>query len=91
MTGVLLAVVVFAGATLAVGRLVPTGAWVVVRDDMDPELAYQLTKMLFERKDDLVKVHQSAKQLDVEKAQDVAPLELHPGAKRYYDEAGAKQ
>ena len=33
MTGVLLAVVVFAGATLAVGRLVPTGAWVVVRDE----------------------------------------------------------
>ena len=64
--------------------------YLVVRDDMDPELAYQLTKMLFERKDDLAKIHPSAKQLDVEKAQDVAPLELHPGAKRYYDEAGAK-
>jgi TRAP transporter TAXI family solute receptor len=62
--------------------------YLVVREDMDAELAYQLTKLLFERKDDLAAVHPSAKSLDKAKAQEVAPLRLHPGAERYYKEAG---
>jgi TRAP-type uncharacterized transport system substrate-binding protein len=35
-----------------------------------------------------VRVHAEAKYLDPARAQDlVAPVQLHPGAKRYYDEA----
>ena len=70
---------------------VPTIAvtnFLVVNESMDEETAYGVTKLLFDRKAELERVHPEAKNLDVERAQDVAPLELHPGAQRYFDEAG---
>jgi TRAP-type uncharacterized transport system substrate-binding protein len=54
---------------------------------MEEDLAYDLTKFLFDHKSDLVRVHPEAKNLKLETATDVRPLELHPGAQRYYDEA----
>jgi uncharacterized protein len=60
--------------------------YLVVHRSMDPELAYRLTKLLFDRKDALAEVHPSARRLELETAPEVAPLELHPGARRYYDE-----
>ncbi|MGH3658043.1 MAG: TAXI family TRAP transporter solute-binding subunit [Micromonosporaceae bacterium] len=62
--------------------------FVVVNSNMDPALAKQLTALFFDHKDALVKVHPEAKHLDVKKATEVAPLQLHPGAKQYYDEKG---
>jgi len=60
----------------------------VVNADMDETLAHDLTKLLFDQKERLVRVHPEAKNLDPARAQDlVAPVQLHPGAKRYYDEA----
>jgi TRAP transporter TAXI family solute receptor len=61
--------------------------YLVVNESMDEELAYQLTKLLFERKDALVQVHPEAANLELQNAQMVEPLQLHPGAQRYYDEA----
>ena len=58
----------------------------VVNRAMDPDLAYRLTKALFERKAQLVGIEPEAGHLDQLGAQEVAPLELHPGAARYYDE-----
>ena len=60
----------------------------VVNESMDEETAYQVTKLLFDRKAELERVHPEARNLDLERARDVAPLELHPGAQRYFDEAG---
>jgi TRAP transporter TAXI family solute receptor len=62
--------------------------YLVVHEEMDEELAYEITKLLFEQKDALVEVHPEAQNLDIQTAQQVEPLELHPGAQRYYDEAG---
>jgi TRAP transporter TAXI family solute receptor len=62
--------------------------YLVVNRSMSEDLAYRLTKLLFEKKGELVKVHPEAKNLDLATAQKVAPLELHPGARRYYQEAG---
>jgi TRAP transporter TAXI family solute receptor len=62
--------------------------YLVVNRSMSEDLAYQLTKLLFEKKSELVKVHPEAKNLELSTAQEVAPLELHPGARRYYQEAG---
>ncbi len=62
--------------------------YLVVNESMDEEQAYEITKLLFEQKDALVEVHPEAKNLDLQTAQQVEPLELHPGAQRYYDEAG---
>lgn len=60
----------------------------VVNADMSEEQAYQLTKVLFDQKAALVAVHPEAKNLDVKRARDTGDVPLHPGAKRYYDEAG---
>jgi TRAP transporter TAXI family solute receptor len=62
--------------------------YLVVNESMDEELAYQLTKLLFDRRDALVQVHPEAANLELQNAQVVEPLQLHPGAQRYYDEAG---
>jgi TRAP-type uncharacterized transport system substrate-binding protein len=45
-----------------------------------------LAKLLFDKKPELVKVHPEATNLDLKTAQQVTPLELHPGAQRYYQE-----
>jgi TRAP transporter TAXI family solute receptor len=62
--------------------------YLVVNQSMSEDLAYQLTKLLFDKKSELVKVHPEANNLDLDTAQQVTPVELHPGARRYYQEAG---
>ncbi|MEV5323942.1 TAXI family TRAP transporter solute-binding subunit [Nonomuraea sp. NPDC052634] len=58
----------------------------LVPDSMNEQLAYDITKTLFEKKAELEKVHPEAKKLDPALAQQVAPVELHPGAARYFRE-----
>lgn len=80
------------GTYKGVSEDVPTIAvpnYLVVNESMDEQLAFDLTKLLFDRKEDLVAVHPEAKNLDPQKAEKViAPIELHPGAQRYFDEQG---
>jgi TRAP transporter TAXI family solute receptor len=61
----------------------------VVKDTMSDELAYELTKVLFDRQPDLAAIHPEAKKLKVETAVDGSPAPFHPGAIRYYQERGA--
>ena len=79
------------GTYKGVDKDVPTIAvpnYLVVSEKMDEKVAFDLTKLLFDRKKDLVAVHPEAKNLDPARGREViAPIELHPGAKRYYDEA----
>jgi TRAP transporter TAXI family solute receptor len=63
--------------------------YLVVKDDFSEETAYQVTRLLFEHKGELAAAHPEARNLDVKAAQEVAPLRLHPGAQRYYTEAGS--
>ena len=56
---------------------------------LDEELAYQVTRVLFEQQEELAQAHPEAENLEIHSAQQVAPLELHPGAQRYYEEAGS--
>jgi uncharacterized protein len=67
-------------------KVVAVPNYLVVNRSMDPELAYRLTKLLFDSKKALAEVHPSANRLELDTAPEVAPLELHPGARRYYDE-----
>ena len=61
----------------------------MVNEDMDPELAYQITKALYEGKDRLATIVPAAEGLDPAKGREVIdPVELHPGAERYYAEQG---
>ncbi len=63
--------------------------YLVVNESMDEEMAYNITRLLFDQQDALAEAHPEARNLDVDTAPQVPPLELHPGAQRYYDEAGS--
>jgi TRAP transporter TAXI family solute receptor len=69
-------------ATAAVGNFLVTSA------DVPDDTVYAMTKLLFESLDTLAAAHAAAKGIDPEKALDGMPLPLHPGAERYYREAG---
>lgn len=54
--------------------------------DVDEELVYNVTKTLFDNLKELGAVHPMAKLIALNKAAKT-PIPLHPGAKRYFDEA----
>ncbi len=60
----------------------------LVPDAMNEQLAFDVTRTLFEKKAQLAAVHPEANKLDVTLAQQVAPVALHPGAARYFKEKG---
>jgi len=62
----------------------------VVNSDMDEELAYKLTKLLFEKTDELIAVHPAAHDTTVKYTMDSSPVPLHLGALRYFEEIGVE-
>jgi len=61
-------------------------AMLVVPADMDEELAYNMTKALFENLDVLAAAHDRGADLQLESALDGMSLPLHPGVQKYFDE-----
>ena len=57
-------------------------------EDMDEEVAYQITKALFEHQDELAAGHARGNDLDINKVADGITVPFHPGALRYYEEQG---
>ena len=64
------------------------GNFLITHDGVSDETAYQMTKLLFDNLPQLVASHAAAKAIDPAKALDGMPVPLHPGAERYYREAG---
>ena len=60
----------------------------VIHADMDEQLAYDLAQLLFEHTDELIAVHPAANDTTVEFTMESTPIPLHPGAIRYFEEAG---
>jgi TRAP transporter TAXI family solute receptor len=58
----------------------------VVHEDMDEKLAYDITRALFEHKPELVAIHPEARHLALASAAQGSPAAFHPGAIRYYEE-----
>ena len=68
--------------TAAIGNIL------VTRAGVSDETAYQMTKLLFENLERLKASHSAAAAIDPAKALDGLSIPLHPGAERYYKEAG---
>ncbi|SFR56182.1 hypothetical protein SAMN04488073_2848 [Marinobacter gudaonensis] len=59
-----------------------------VNSGMEEDLAYQITKLLFEKVEELRAIHPAAYDTTVEFSLESTPIPLHPGAIRYYEEIG---
>ncbi len=57
---------------------------VIVHEDMDDELLYDVVEAIFTNLDDLEEIHHAAEQFE-ETVHD-GPIELHPGAADYFDD-----
>ncbi|WP_298054184.1 TAXI family TRAP transporter solute-binding subunit [uncultured Paenalcaligenes sp.] len=69
----------------------PTAAipnFLVTHSGVSDELAYQMTKVLYEHLDVLQSSHNAAKAIRIENAVKGMPVPIHPGAERYYKEKG---
>ena len=70
---------------------VPTAAipnFLVTQSDVSDELAYLMTKALYDNLDMLYATHTAAKAIKRENAVKGMPVPLHPGAEKYYREVG---
>jgi TRAP transporter TAXI family solute receptor len=69
-------------ATAAIGNFLVTHA------DVPEEAVYQMTKLVYDNLPTLVAAHAAAKGIKAEEALTGMPVPLHPGAERYFKEAG---
>jgi len=78
-----------AGSYPGVDRAIPVvgvSNVLVVNRSMPEELAYDITRVLFEKQHELAAIHPEARGLSLRDARHGSPAELHPGAKRFYDQ-----
>ncbi|HEY8335662.1 MAG TPA: TAXI family TRAP transporter solute-binding subunit [Tardiphaga sp.] len=70
---------------------VPTAAvvnYLVTSSAVSDDLAYQMTKLVYESLPELANSHAAGKEIKLETAAAGSPVPLHPGAIRYYKEKG---
>ena len=62
--------------------------YLVTHDGVSNATAYGMTKALWTNLDQLTAAHSAAKSIDIKRALEGMPVPLHPGAEKYYKEAG---
>jgi uncharacterized protein len=77
----------YTGQTSAVPAIAVQN-YLVTRDDLSADIVYGITKAFWTGLDQLSNAHVAAKSIDIKHALDGMPVPLHPGAERYYREAG---
>lgn len=65
-------------------------AMLAVRSDLDEEIVYQCTKAILEGTDELAKAHAKGAMVTADTGLAGMSIPLHPGAERFYVEAGLK-
>jgi TRAP transporter TAXI family solute receptor len=65
-------------------------AMLVVPENLDEDLVYNLTKQLFEQRQVIIDTHDKGNDIKLETALAGMPIDVHPGSQRYYDEMGIK-
>ncbi|QYH19522.1 TAXI family TRAP transporter solute-binding subunit [Corynebacterium aquatimens] len=80
------------GGTYDEAEDVPTAAitnQLLVSPSLSDDQVYAITKALFENLDEIHSAHNAAKGITLESVEDGLATELHPGARRYFEEVGA--
>jgi len=72
-------------------RTIATRTQMVARPDLDEEIVYNVIKSIVEHGDELGNFHSRAPLWNLDNALDLVNIPLHPGAERYYREAGLIQ
>jgi TRAP transporter TAXI family solute receptor len=70
---------------------VPTAAlnnYFVTTSDAPEEIVYRITRAIFDNIESVRAVHPSAKAITLDKALAIRPIDVHPGALRYFREKG---
>jgi len=62
----------------------------VVHKDFPEDLAYQITKLVYERRAELAQVHSEAKNITLIGVAGRSPVPFHPGAIKYFKERGVE-
>jgi TRAP transporter TAXI family solute receptor len=60
----------------------------IVHEEMEEPLAYDLTRVLFEKQAELARIHPEARHLSLARAIEGSPAPFHAGALRFYRERG---
>lgn len=60
----------------------------VVHQDFDADLAYQITKLIYEKRADLAQAHKEAQNISLIGVASRSPIPFHPGSIRYFKERG---
>ncbi|CUX79607.1 MAG: TRAP-type transsport system substrate-binding component [Roseibaca calidilacus] len=76
------------GVDMAVATI-STPNVLIVHADMDEELAYNITKAMYENVEELIAIHPAANDTTLEFSVAATPIPFHPGALRYLEEVGA--
>jgi TRAP transporter TAXI family solute receptor len=82
-----------AGAYPGVAAAVPVvgvANLLVANRSMPEPLAHDITRILFERQSELAAIHPEARHLSIATATKGSPIDLHPGAARFYRERGGQ-
>ena len=85
LTGVEVPAGTYSGQDKAV-KTVALKATLVALKSLDEELVYEITKSIFNNREQLIERHSRAEDIKVETAQDGMTIPLHPGAERYFSE-----
>jgi TRAP transporter TAXI family solute receptor len=62
--------------------------FLVTHEGVSDDVVYAMTKALWTSLDQLTAAHSAAKAIDLKHALEGMPVPLHPGAQKYYKEAG---
>jgi len=78
----------YEGMDMAVATI-STPNVLIVHADMDDELAYNITKAMYDNVADLIAIHPAANDTTIDFSIASTPIPFHPGALRYLEEVGA--
>ena len=78
---------VYPGVNSSIG-VVGVANVLVVNRSMPDDLAYDITRLIFEKQQELAAIHPEARNLALSSAIKGSPAEYHPGAMRFYRERG---